>query len=327
MLTVGAGFAPHDRPGVAVDDVAGEGDLLTVRFHVELLQVRRESSEFLRIRQDGLGVAPEIVAVVDPDHGQQHRCVAIEGCGAEVLVDHVEPVEELAEPVRADQDHQRQPDRRVDRVAPTDPVPEPEHVVGVDAEGGDPFSIRRHGDEVVGDRGVSQRIDQPGTRGAGIRQRLDRAEGLRGDDEQGRLGRYPLQRLVDVGAVDVGDEVAGDAGVAVRRQRLCRHGRPQVGAADADVDHVRDPLVAANPLGERGHRIEHLVHRLARRSRRRPRPRHLVALGALCGARARSSVTLMCSPANIASRRASTPAPRARSSRSLTTPSSSGCFE
>ena len=49
-------------------------------------------------------------------------------------------------------------------------------------------------------------------------------------------------------------------------QRLVRHDRPEVGAADADVHDVADrlagmarPLARADALGERGHAVEHLV--------------------------------------------------------------------
>ena len=67
------------------------------------------------------------------------------------------------------------------------------------------------------------------------------------------------------------------------------------------------PLAAAHLVGERVHLVQHLVHL---RHRRRPRrPRALASAGArsaVCRT-ARSSVTLMCSPANIASRRAASP--------------------
>ncbi len=55
--------------------------------------------------------------------------------------------------------------------------------------------------------------------------------------------------------------------VAVVPQRLVGHDRAQVGAADADVDHVADglpgeagPGPAAHAGGEVGHAVEHRVH-------------------------------------------------------------------
>jgi hypothetical protein len=58
----------------------------------------------------------------------------LERGGAEVLVHGVEAGEQVAEAVGPDRQHRRQPDRRVHRVAAADPVPEAEHVGGVDPE-------------------------------------------------------------------------------------------------------------------------------------------------------------------------------------------------
>jgi hypothetical protein len=65
---------------------------------------------------------------------------------------------------------------------------------------------------------------------------------LLGDDEQRALGIDLLADLGDVRAVDVGDEVHVHAGASSRAQRLGDHHRAEVGAADADVDHVGDRL-------------------------------------------------------------------------------------
>ena len=59
------------------------------------------------------------------------------------------PAEHGAEIVRADRDHGREPDRRIHRIAAADPVPEPEHVGGVDAEFGNLLGIGRHRDEML----------------------------------------------------------------------------------------------------------------------------------------------------------------------------------
>ena len=58
-----------------------------------------------------------------------------------------------------------------------------------------------------------------------------------------------------------------DAGIRVGLERLVDHHGAEVRPADADVDDVRDllagdapPLARAHPVGERGHRVEHLLH-------------------------------------------------------------------
>ena len=65
-------------------------------------------------------------------------------------------------------------------------------------------------------------------------------------------------RLHEVGGVDVGDEAEGHVAPAVVAQGLVGHDRPQIGAADAHVDHVADglarvalPLARPHPLGRR----------------------------------------------------------------------------
>ena len=64
-------------------------------------------------------------------------------------------------------------------------------------------------------------------------------------------GSQPLERLGDVRAVDVGDEVDAQAGLAVGLQRLGHHDRAEVGAADADVDDVGDRACRCSPSRRR----------------------------------------------------------------------------
>ena len=123
-------------------------------------------------------------------------------------------------------------------------------------------------------------------------------------------GSRPGERRRGVGRVDVADEPALEPVLAVGRQRLVGHHRTEVGAADADVDDRPDALAgdagpgAAADLGRRTRRPGAAPRgRRRRRPGRRPRgacPRE--SRSAVCST-ARSSVTLMCSPANIASRR------------------------
>ena len=114
----------------------------------------------------------------------------------------------------------------------------------------------------------------------------------------------------------------GTRAVVVVPQRAAHHRRPQVGAADADVDDVGDglageaaPRPGADGIGERAHRGEDLVDlrdhlhvvddELGRGGRRR----------AVCRTE-RSSEVLMRAPASMASRCSSTPVSRASDSNS-----------
>ena len=179
----------------------------------------------------------------------------------------MEAGQELREPFLADRGHHRQTDRRVHRIPPADPVPETEHVLGVDTEFVDQLRVRRHRDEVFGHCRVAQRVDQPPPCRRRVGQCLQRRERLGGDDEKCCRRVQSVELGDQVGGVDVGDEPGRDAGIDVVAQRLIDHDRPEVGAADADVHHGGDalagraaPLAAAQPVGELTHPVEHLVH-------------------------------------------------------------------
>ncbi len=118
-------------------------------------------------------------------------------------VHRVEPGEHVPEVVRPDRQHQGQADRRVERVTSAHPVPEFEHVGTVDTELGHLLRVRRDRHEVERNRVRAERVDQPGPRGAGIRERLQGGEGLRRHDEQ-RLGRVEIGcRFPDVGTIHI----------------------------------------------------------------------------------------------------------------------------
>jgi hypothetical protein len=176
--------------------------------------------------------------------------------------------EQRTEVLRTDGEHRRQADRRVHRVAPPDPVPELEHVHGVDAELGDFRGIGRDGYEVVGDRlALAAKTPQrPRASGLSVGHRFECRESLRRNDEQ-RFGRIEIADGFDeIGAVDVGDEPKRHGALAVRLQRFIGHHGPEVGAADADVDDVADALTgvslpdaAANAVRKVARAIEHRV--------------------------------------------------------------------
>jgi hypothetical protein len=159
-----------------------------------------------------------------------------------VLVDRVEAFEHRSEVLRADRKHGRKADGGIHRIASADPVPELEHVGGIDPELRDLFGIGRDGDEMPGDRlGVAaQAAQRPVARAVRIGHGLQGREGLRGDDEQ-RFRRIEIAcRLHEVGAVDVGHEAERHGTVAVEFERLVRHHRPEVRAADTDIHDVAD---------------------------------------------------------------------------------------
>ena len=137
VLAVGAGLAPVDGAGLGFDVLAVEGDVLAVGLHGELLEVGGEALEVLLVGEDGDGLGVEEVGVPDGEQAEERGEVLLEGRGAEVDVHRVEAGEHGAEVVGADGDHGAEADGGVHGVAAADPVPEAEHVGGVDAELGD----------------------------------------------------------------------------------------------------------------------------------------------------------------------------------------------
>ena len=154
VLAVGPRLTPVDRAGLVVDPGAVEGDVLAVGLHRQLLEVGGEAVQVLVVGQDGDGLGTEEVAVPDGQQAEQDRQVGGQRRLAEVLVDRVEAGQHLGEAAGADRQHRREPDRRVHRVTAPDPLPEAEHVRGIDAELTDLLGVGRNRDEVLGDRGL-----------------------------------------------------------------------------------------------------------------------------------------------------------------------------
>src|SRR5208282_1807751 len=157
-----------------------------------------------------------------------------------MLINLMEAVQHRMEVVRSDGQHRREADRRIHRIATANPVPETEHVRGIDAELRDLRSVGRYGYKMLGDRPliVPQTFNRPKPSRVRIGHSFQRRERLRTDDEES-LGRIKVtRRLEEVGAIDVGNEAERDRAIAVMSQRLeCHHG-PEVRTTDADVNHV-----------------------------------------------------------------------------------------
>ena len=215
-----------------------------------------------------------------------------------------------AEIIRADGQHGGEADGRIHGVAAADPIPEAEHVGGIDAELGYFRGVGGHRDEVLGHGFfiAAQTRQRPGASRVGVGHGFERRECFRGNDEE-RLRRVEIaDRFGEIGAIDVGNEAERHGAVAVMLQRLVGHHRAEVGAADADVDDVANalagvslPFAAADAVARIPPSCRARRGPGAPRSRRPPRwMRPLGARRATCST-ARFSVTLILSPRNMAS--------------------------
>src|SRR5215470_17768561 len=109
-------------------------DLLAVALHSQLLEIRGEPLQVLFIRQDCNRLCIEAVVIPDGEQSHQYRQVARERRGTKMLIHLVETIQHGAEVIRTNRNHRRKANRRIHRVATANPIPELEHVGGVDTE-------------------------------------------------------------------------------------------------------------------------------------------------------------------------------------------------
>src|SRR5215470_7446442 len=134
MLAVGSRLTPVNRTGLILNFGAVQRDMFSVTLHRQLLQVSRESLQILLVGKDRNGSRVEKIGVPDSDQSHQNRQISLKRSSAEVLVHLMESVQHGPEILRTNGDHRRKANRRIHRVAPTNPVPESKHVGRVNAE-------------------------------------------------------------------------------------------------------------------------------------------------------------------------------------------------
>ena len=184
-----------------------------------------------------------------------------------MLVHLVEAGQHGAEIVRPDGEHGREPDGRIHRVAPADPVPEAEHVGRVDAELRHllrHWSRRRRNAWPWRPASPSRPASSQSRAVCALVIVSSVVKVLEETMNSVSAGSRSLHRLGEIRAVDIGDEAEGHAPLAVVPERFVGHHRAEIGAADADVDHVADALAgvalpgaAAHAIGEVRHLVEH----------------------------------------------------------------------
>src|SRR5215468_4349608 len=76
-----------------------------------------------------------------------------------------------------------------------------------------------------------------------------------------------MHGLCEIGAIDIGDETAGQIAVAIVLQCLVGHVWTEVGTADTNVDNIANalasiafPFAAAHSIRESRHFIKHGMH-------------------------------------------------------------------
>ena len=202
------------------------------------------------------------------------------------------------------------------RVAAADPVPELEHVGGVDAERRDLLGVGRERDEVLGDGAlVAPSFSSSQARAVCALVIVSWVvKVLEATMKSVRSGSRRLQRLGDVRAVDVGDEVRRAArpastGAAPRSTMTGPRSEPPMPMLTTSV--IVLPVwpfhsPAADAVGERAHLARARALTSGITSLPSTRIGRFDRLRSATCSTARSSVTLIFSPANIRSRQPST---------------------
>ena len=271
VLAVRTRFAPEDRAGLVVHALAFTVDGLAVAFHVGLLEVGGQAVQVLVVREHRVAGSAEEVVVPHADEGEDNRHVLVGRGGLEMLIHFVGALVELHVVFETDAERDGKTNGRPQGVTAADPVPEFEHVRGVDTESSDGFGVGGKRHEVLGDGLLVtvESLEHGGLGRFGVGHGLERREGLGSDDEERLFDVHLLEGFGHVGAVDVRNEVdfrrglAGNRLVCIGLEGFGGHHRTEVGAADTDVHHVLDglagvalPLAAADEVGKVFHVLE-----------------------------------------------------------------------
>ena len=272
VLAVRTRFAPEDRASLVVHALGIAVNGLAVGFHIGLLEVGGEAVQVLVVREHGVAGSTKEVVVPHADESEDNRKVLVDRGSLEMLIHFVSTLVELHVVVETDAESNGETDCRPQGVTATDPVPEFEHVGGVNTEGRHGFGVGGQGHEVLGD-GLFVAVEglkDSGLRRFGVRHGFKSGEGLGSNDEERFFDVHLLEGFGHVGAVDVRNEVdfrrvfASSRLVGIRLQGFGHHHGAQVGTADTDVHHVLDglagvalPLAGTHELGEFFHVLEH----------------------------------------------------------------------
>src|SRR2546427_11023377 len=128
VLSVGAGLAPDDGTRRIVHGQAVAPDALAVALHVALLKVGRKTMQILVVRKDGVRLRAEKVVIPDAEQTENDRQILLQLGSAKMLVHRMRAREQRLEILRADGKHDRQANRRPERVTSAHPDPELKHI-------------------------------------------------------------------------------------------------------------------------------------------------------------------------------------------------------
>lgn len=229
VLGVGGGLTEQDWPGGVLDVFTGARDGLPVALHRKLLEVCGETVQVLVERCNEVGLGAKEVTVPHAQKTAEDGDVLFQRSLAEVSVHGVGTGKELVEVIEADVEGNGETNSAPYGVAATNPGLESEHVLGINSELGDLLRVCRESNEMLGDmRLILSLLEEPCLGTVGIGSGLSGGECLGSDQEERGLGVRVLESLSDVCAINVGNEVQREIGVAVGLQSLGDHDRTTI---------------------------------------------------------------------------------------------------
>ncbi len=152
------------------------------------------------------------IAIPNAQKAHDDRQVFFQRRSEKMLVHLIGAAQERLEIVVSYGNRHRQADGRPHRITPADPVPEPEDAIFAYAERLAALDIGRNRCEMVVDGLLAQRIGQPLAGGVGVGHGFVSGEGLGRDDEQRPRRIEPLERVVHMRAIDIGNVVRPQIG-------------------------------------------------------------------------------------------------------------------
>ena len=236
VLGFAAGSAPDNQAARFFERFAVSVGAFAEAFHVELLKVLREGGEAVRVQDHRAVVDRKVMVVPAIEEGELHRQIVHQLCSLKVIVHRVRARKQGGVAVVAVLQDERKGNRRPQREATADPVPEGEHALFVDSEGSRFVAVRRQGDH-LSIRGLAAARAQPVAQKAGVGERFFGGEAFRGDDQQGGLR---IERALDCGDLEGigGGEKVDFRAVGEVFESFAEQPRPEFGTADAEVDDI-----------------------------------------------------------------------------------------
>mmetsp|Transcript_4222 Transcript_4222/g.8573 ORF Transcript_4222/g.8573 Transcript_4222/m.8573 type:complete len:425 (-) Transcript_4222:52-1326(-) len=238
VLSVGSRFTPNNGTSLVIHLETVLVDIFSVRLHVTLLKVGRKAVHVLIVWQNGHRFGVKEVVVPNSNQRQCQGQVFLAIVLEEVLIHgmgtsmHFHPV------IKANRQGNGSSNGRPKRITSTDPIPESEHVIGIDTKLGHAFSIGRQGCKVLGNRRLVslECLEDPRFGRSSVGHGFLRSKGFGGDQKERRFGVASLQNFGNVGTVHVGAEVHLEITLGIRFECLADHDGAQVTSSDSNID-------------------------------------------------------------------------------------------